>query len=174
MIIYLLLPKLSPETPVFCLNFECFFPPLPYSPFIILSFFLTSAIRILSGRALVKINCILFLLFKNGLLEFAPFLIPGNILHLSLFTEFNTLTLMDINKLQTGIFMYKFINKLLPRVFSTYFLAVHNIHGHSTRSSNNLHVPFTRTSYSMNTLRFHGPRLWNDISRAVKEVRDSC
>ena len=85
-----------------------------------------------------------------------------------LFNRLQTLTLTDINNLQTGIFMYKYINKLLPQAFTTYFTAVHDVHDYSTRSCNKLYIPFTRTSYSINTLRFHGPRLWNSIDEAVK------
>ena len=85
-----------------------------------------------------------------------------------LFARLHTLTLADINKLQTGIFMYKYINKLLPPIFSNYFTSVQDIHGYSTRSRDNLFIPFTRTSYSINTLRFHGPCLWNGIDRVVQ------
>ena len=85
-----------------------------------------------------------------------------------LFAKLNTLTLTDINKLQTGIFMYRYIHKLLPQIFSSFFQSVHSIHNYGTRSSNALYVPFTHTSYSMNTIRFHGPRLWNNLNRTVK------
>lgn len=41
-----------------------------------------------------------------------------------LFGKLHTLTLTDINKLKTGIFMFKFTNNLLPHTFSNYFLSV--------------------------------------------------
>ena len=85
-----------------------------------------------------------------------------------LFGKLHTLTLTDINKLQTGIFMFKFTNNLLPHTFSNYFLSVNDTHHYLTRSRNNLYVPFTRTSYSMNTLRFNGPRLWNSIDHGIQ------
>ena len=85
-----------------------------------------------------------------------------------LFARLNTLTLPDINKLHTGIFMYTYINNLLPRGFSSFFTAIHDIHSYCTRAHRNLFLPFTRTSYSINTLRFHGPRLWNSIDESVK------
>ena len=70
------------------------------------------------------------------------------------------------------MFLYKFINNLLPHTFSSYFTSVRSIHTYPTRSRNNLflhvHVPVTRTSYSLNTLRFDGPRLWNSMDEAVK------
>ena len=85
-----------------------------------------------------------------------------------LFAKLRTLTLVDINKLQTGILMYKYTNNLLPRTFSSYFTNVNDIHQYHTRSHKNLYVPFTRTSYSMNTLRFYGPRLWNGLDPPIK------
>ena len=85
-----------------------------------------------------------------------------------LFAKLRTLTLVDINKLQMGIIMYKFTNNLLPSTFSSYFTSVRNIHQYHTRSHNNLYVPFTRTSFSMNTLRFCGPRLWNGLDPQIK------
>ena len=65
-----------------------------------------------------------------------------------LFARLNTLTLSDINKLQTAMFMYKFINNLLPRTLSSYFTSVRSTHTYPTRSRNNLFLPFTRTSYT--------------------------
>ena len=85
-----------------------------------------------------------------------------------LFAKLRTLTILDINKLQIGIFMYKSCNNLLPDTFSSYFSSVRNIHHYHTRSLNNLYVPFTRTSFSMNSLRFYGPRLWNGLDPPIK------
>ena len=43
--------------------------------------------------------------------------------------------------------------------------SVHDIH---TRSYENHFLPFTRTSYSIHTLRhYHGPRLWNSIDLSI-------
>ena len=39
-----------------------------------------------------------------------------------------------------------------------------------TRSRNNLFLPFTRTLYSSNTLRFTGPRFWNAISSNLRTM----
>ena len=85
-----------------------------------------------------------------------------------LFANLNTLTLTDINKLQTAIFMFKYTKNLLPHTFSNYFPSVSNTHLYNTRSCNNLYIPFARTSYTMNTLRYHGPRLWNSIDRRIR------
>ena len=88
-----------------------------------------------------------------------------------LFAQLNTLTLSDINKLHTGIFMYKYSINLLPSTFSCYFSYVQDLHSYSTRSCHNLLVPYTRTTYSMNTRRFYGPRLWNAIDEEIQVNR---
>ena len=85
-----------------------------------------------------------------------------------LFLRLHTLTLTDIHKFHIGIFMYKFVNKLLPATFSSYFSAVHDVHCYNTRSRNNLYIPFSRTSYCIRTLRFQGTRLWNGLSEEIK------
>ena len=69
------------------------------------------------------------------------------------------------------MFMYMFTHNLLPQVFSSFFTSVRDTHSHSTRSSTNLFVPFTRTSYSMNTIRFLGPRVWNAIDESIRFQR---
>ena len=84
-----------------------------------------------------------------------------------LFSKLHTLTLSDINKFQIGIFMYKFTNNLLPRTSSS-FTSITDIHNHFTRSHNNLFVPFARRTYSYNTMRYYGPRLWNSTRQFIK------
>ena len=88
-----------------------------------------------------------------------------------LFAQLHTLSIADINKLYTGIFMYMFTHNLLPQVFSSFCTSVPDTHSHSTRFSTNLFVPFTRTSYSMNTIRFLGPRVWNAIDESIRFQR---
>ena len=87
-----------------------------------------------------------------------------------LFASLNTLTLTDINKLHTGIFMFKFTNNLLPHSFTSFFTSLQNTYRYSTRAHNkhNLFLPFTRTSFSISTLRFHGPRLWNTLDESLR------
>ena len=89
-----------------------------------------------------------------------------------LFAKLNTLNIYDIHKLQTGTFMYKFCHNLLPYSFATYFKSTEVVHTYSTRSRSGLYIPFTRTSYSMNTLRYYGPRIWNAIEDQIKN--QSC
>ena len=113
-------------------------------------------------------NLTTFLSSNNGPSEFA--LALHLVLTLQpLFAQLNILTLKDINNLLTGIVIYKSVNGVLPRTSSSFYLftSVHNIHKHHTRSHNNLFLPFTRTSYSIHTLRHYVPRLWNSIDLSI-------
>ena len=76
------------------------------------------------------------------------------------FAHLNILTLKDINKLLTG--MYKCVNGLLPRTFSSYFtpVLINSIPDHAITSF--YHSPAHRT------LRHYGPRLWNSIFLSIK------
>ena len=87
-----------------------------------------------------------------------------------LFAQLHSLALADINKLHTGIFMYKFTHNLLPTSFRSFFTFVRDTYGYSTISHNksHLYVPFTRSSFHVKTLRFFGPRLWNGLSQSIR------
>ena len=63
--------------------------------------------------------------------------------------------------------MYKFSDNFLPSTFQSYFTSVINIHQYHTWS-HNFYAPFTRSSFSMTTLRFYGPRLWNALDPLIK------
>ena len=67
-----------------------------------------------------------------------------------LFKGHRQLTLVDINKLQIAIFVFKSLNILLPSVFMDYFKCNSELHLHFTRSANNLHI----IRYNINTRYF--------------------
>ena len=67
-----------------------------------------------------------------------------------LFKRHKQLTLVDINKLQIAIFVFKSLNNLLPSVFMDYFKCNSELQRHFTRSANNLHT----IRYNTNTRYF--------------------
>ena len=77
-----------------------------------------------------------------------------------LFKASNILTLFDLNKLYTGIHMFKTLNNytslLLPQ------------HQYPTRSSGNLRVPPHNLSLYKHSLAYNGPRIWNSIPEDIK------
>ena len=52
-----------------------------------------------------------------------------------LFKRHRQLTLVDINKLQISIFVFKSLNNLLPSVFMDYFKCNYELHRRITRSA---------------------------------------
>ena len=68
-----------------------------------------------------------------------------------LFKRHRQLTLVDINKFQIAIFVFKSLNYLLPSVFMDYFKCNSELHSHFTRSANNLHT----IRHNSNTLFFY-------------------
>ena len=80
-----------------------------------------------------------------------------------LFIDLDILTVDGIFHYAVGLFMYKFVNGMLPSTFDDMFRYVNDIHGHFTRTSANLFVPFYRTSRGQKLISYFGPSTWNYI-----------
>ena len=79
---------------------------------------------------------------------------------------------MDIKSRHTyfiGIFMFKFLNGLLPPSLKDTFCLVKNTHNYSTRASvtNKLSLPNVRTEFFKRTLLFNGPSVWNSLPETL-------
>ena len=85
-----------------------------------------------------------------------------------LFNQLHTLKLHDINKLQTGCFMYKIMNDNLPDLFNYNFILNQQVHNYNTRHSNNIHEIRCNTTTRKNTVRYLGTSLWNSLPLALK------
>jgi len=85
-----------------------------------------------------------------------------------LFKQLHTLKLHDINKLQTGCFMYKIMNDNLPDLFNYNFILNQQVHNYNTRHSNNIHEIRCNTTTRKNTVRYLGTSLWNSLPLALK------
>ena len=87
-----------------------------------------------------------------------------------LFRNLSTLKLVDINKLQTGIFMHRAINHQLPSLFTSYFISNTNIHNYFTRQCHNLQYPGLRTNLRKYSIKFFGSYLWNSLPIHLKTI----
>ena len=87
-----------------------------------------------------------------------------------LFHKLNVLKISDINILQTGTFMFKYINNLLPEVFSNLFSFNRNLHKYPTRTCDNIHLNNPRTLLAHKALRHHGPDIWNILPKTHTTV----
>ena len=65
----------------------------------------------------------------------------------------------------TGIFMFKFVNNLLPLTFDYKFSFVKEIHKYVTHASSaeDITLPKCRTEFLKRTLCYSGPTLWNSL-----------
>ena len=66
--------------------------------------------------------------------------------------------------------MYKYNNDLLPNTFKNLFSKNHSFHQHSTRQSEEYHLPLLRTSFAKNTFIYDGPKLWNSFTDSLKNA----
>jgi hypothetical protein len=85
-----------------------------------------------------------------------------------LFSQLGTLTIQDIHKLYKATFMYNFINNNVPTNFNDYFVRNSSIHSYGTRSLDMLRPYAFNTNLAINTIRNHGPKLWNGIRDDIK------
>ena len=80
------------------------------------------------------------------------------------------LTLVDINKLQIAIYVFKSLNNLLPFVFMDYFKCNSELHRHFTRSANNLHINRYNTNTRYFSIKVQGPIVWNGLDSKLREI----
>lgn len=81
----------------------------------------------------------------------------------SLFLNLEILPFDCHNKLQVGLFMYKFHTHSLPKSFDQWFIRNREVHGHKTRSFNKYHLFSVRTKIRQFSIRFYGPAFWNTL-----------
>jgi hypothetical protein len=87
-----------------------------------------------------------------------------------LFNRLGTLKITDINKLQTGCFMYKAVNHQLPTMFANYFTLNLDVHQHYTRQSKSIHQDIIRTTLRKFSIKNFGSSLWNSLPAAIKDL----
>ena len=89
-----------------------------------------------------------------------------------LFREHNLLNFTQMVTYFTGIFMYKYVNGLLPKIFENFFVLNQDIHSYPTRQSQNLHVPLARSDPMSRTIRFTGVNIYNATSDVLAYAID--
>ena len=89
-----------------------------------------------------------------------------------LFIKHNVLNVFDIFKLELGVFMYKHQTKLLPQMFSNYFLKHNQVHNYPTRNSQDYSIHKTKKMFSDRAIRTVGPALWNSLDKKIKDCKN--
>ena len=94
-----------------------------------------------------------------------------------LFICLNIMPIHSIYKLRILNFVFKSLKKLCHTQFHTWFSFSSRIHNHETQSSanNNLFIPQIRTTfYGKKSIKYMGPKLWNDLPNSIKFIAKYC
>ena len=70
-------------------------------------------------------------------------------------------------KKETGIFMYKYRNNMLPQSFDSIFTNHQSNHNYDTRNKGDYQLSMQRVNTIVNT----GPKLWNELPKYVKSSK---
>ena len=84
-----------------------------------------------------------------------------------LFKRFNALNIFDMYKKQTGIFMYKYNNKIMPQSLDGLFINHQANHNYNTRNKYDYQFHMFRLNTVLNT----GPKIWNNLPKHIKSSK---
>ena len=85
-----------------------------------------------------------------------------------LFEQLNILRINYVYFYNVALFMYKFSSSLLPVIFATGLFTLNcDVHQHSTRQANHLHIPLCKTNRSKFLIKYQGPVIWNKLSSFI-------
>jgi len=56
----------------------------------------------------------------------------------------------------------------LPEIFTSYFDANQSHYNYNTRGKNSLHIIRCNTTYGLKSIKYEGPKLWNELPTQLK------
>ena len=84
-----------------------------------------------------------------------------------LYYENGILKLEDLYSMQLGTLMFSIHSGDLPPALAQIFRRNNQIHSYNTRQASALHLPYARTTFTLNTLMSTGPRFWNSLDTTI-------
>ena len=104
---------------------------------------------------------------REGIIEETKQLLYRSILVLKI------LKIVDIYKLETAIFMYKYRTNKLPAGMNNLFQETSQVHTKCTctANQNNYFIPFYRTNRLQNSIQYQGAKLWNSIELKIRNLK---
>ena len=78
------------------------------------------------------------------------------------------LKLNNIYEPEESKLIYQFETKSLPICFNEYFVSPFTVHSYSTRFVSSDNYSLTRFNNSKLSVRYQGPKLWNELPRDTK------
>ena len=90
----------------------------------------------------------------------------------NLYLELDVLSVKKIFVYAISIFMYKYMNGMLPELFRDMFTPISDIHSYDTRQAKNkkLFVSFKSTSRGQQSVTYIGPHVWNFILSKINPI----
>ena len=81
--------------------------------------------------------------------------------------------IVDVYKLETAIFMYKYSTNKLPAGMNNLFQETSQVHTKRTRTANqnNYFIPFYITNRLQNSIQYQGAKLWNSIDPKIRNLK---
>ena len=88
------------------------------------------------------------------------------------YLELDILPVRKIFVYTISIFMYKYMNPMLPELFLDMFTSISDIHNYDTRqaTNRNLLVSFKSTSRGQQSITYIGPHVWNFILSKINPI----
>ena len=86
-----------------------------------------------------------------------------------LFQSLRILPIFELNNFQICIFLFQSIHNLLPVTFQNLFQFNNEIHNYNTRSADDLHSTFFRTTTAQFSIKYRGPHFWNCLPRCIRD-----
>ena len=90
----------------------------------------------------------------------------------NLYLELDVLPVKKIFVYAISIFMYKYMNGMLPELFRDMFTHISDIHSYDTRQARNkkLFVSFKSTSRGQQSITYIGPHVWKFILSKINPI----
>ena len=87
-----------------------------------------------------------------------------------IFRNLNLLKLQNLIHVTILLFMFDYHCNTLPDVFHNFFTQVKSKHNYNTRlaTRDTYYISKIRTNYGKFSLRFQGPKLWNELNDNMK------
>ena len=90
-----------------------------------------------------------------------------------LFAKLKTLSIYNLNRYCTSMFMFSWVHGICPIIFNRYYHFCSEIHPYRTRFSSNISVPFFRLKSSQLSIRYIGVKVWNSLPDYIRKCMQS-
>ena len=87
-----------------------------------------------------------------------------------LLNQSNKLSVYDINRIQTTLFIHSVVYHYAPACFSTFFTPLTALNNYSHRRKLNLQIQTSKTNTRKSNVYVRGPFLWNALPYEIQSI----